>query len=150
MKKLPKLILGGYCRNKHLLTPTNTSISIEGYLSCNTCRKSLYIPHPLPTPLERFWKYVTKTETCWLWTGSLSHNGYPQFRVGNSMLRGTRFIYEHFKGSISNDLDIDHLCNVRHCVNPDHLEAVTRRINIRRMFKRQKQNLQLNQNKGAN
>jgi len=43
-----------------------------------------------------------------------------------------RLAYERAKGSIPAGLQIDHLCRVRECVNPDHLEAVSQRENIRR------------------
>ena len=65
---------------------------------------------------------------CWLWTGACSRNGYA--RLGQAYAH--RLIYEAEKGPIPAGLDIDHLCSVRCCVNPDHLEAVTRSENLRR------------------
>ncbi len=80
---------------------------------------------------ERFWGYVTKTPTCWLWTGTLSR-GYGQFRVDGRLVRAHRWAYETLIGPITRGLDIDHLCRVHNCVNPEHMEVVTRRINILR------------------
>ena len=41
-------------------------------------------------------------------------------------------MYEFANGPIAEGLEIDHLCRVRHCVNPDHLEAVESKVNTRR------------------
>ena len=43
-----------------------------------------------------------------------------------------RFVYERLVGKIPEGLQIDHLCRVRHCANPAHMEAVTQRENILR------------------
>jgi hypothetical protein len=71
---------------------------------------------------------------CWLWTGSLDLKGYGRIRPnpGASMTSPHRVSYELFVGPIPGDTEIDHLCRVRHCVNPDHLEAVTHQENVRR------------------
>jgi hypothetical protein len=84
---------------------------------------------------ERFWEKVVQTDTCWLWTGSLS-NGYGNIRPrnGEPMMRAHRFAYELLVGPIPEGLHLDHLCRVRHCVNPDHLEPVTQRVNTLRGF----------------
>ena len=80
---------------------------------------------------RRFWSYVDKTPTCWIWTGW--HNGrYPGFSTGNTKLGAHRFSYELHKGPIPEGAVIDHLCKVTMCVNPDHLEAVTNQENILR------------------
>ena len=85
----------------------------------------------LHSTLDRFWAKVQKTDTCWLWTAAINPKGYGQFKHGN-MVYAHRFSYEQAKGPIPKGLQIDHLCRVRHCVNPDHLEAVSRRTNILR------------------
>ena len=92
----------------------------------------------LPTSV-RFWSRVEKTDTCWLWQGHIMESGYAVFDSGFSpelgrrkWLRVHRFSYEEAKGPIPEGLTIDHLCRVRHCVNPAHLEAVTNWVNIHR------------------
>ena len=80
---------------------------------------------------KRFWAKVHKTDSCWLWTGSLSR-GYATFSHGGRRYSVHRFAYELLVGPIPKGLVIDHLCRVRHCVNIDHLEVVTQRVNILR------------------
>lgn len=69
---------------------------------------------------------------CWEWTGSLYFNGYGQFRNGNHTGRAHRFAYEYFIDSIPQGMTLDHLCRNRKCVNPYHLEIVSRKINVLR------------------
>lgn len=78
---------------------------------------------------ERFWEKVNKTETCWLWTAS-SVDGYGGFRVGEKMQRAHRVAYEWEIGRVPDGLELDHLCRTRLCVNPAHLEPVTRQENV--------------------
>lgn len=80
----------------------------------------------------RFWRRVNKTATCWLWTGSISVYGYGQVGRKGRMLRCHRVSYEEHVGPIAEGMVLDHLCRVRHCVNPAHLEQVTARVNILR------------------
>lgn len=81
----------------------------------------------------RFWAKVEKTETCWLWTAALV-KGYARFHDANLRPVGAhRWAYEELVGPIPKGLTLDHLCRVRHCVNPDHLEPVTQRENIARI-----------------
>lgn len=68
---------------------------------------------------------------CWIWTASL-RDGYGQVRQGGSTRGAHRVVYELLVGDVEPDLDLDHLCRRRHCVNPDHLQPVTRRENLER------------------
>lgn len=100
---------------------------------------------PQPWP-ERFWKHVNKNGPlslarpdlgpCWLWTGYVSEKGYARTHVGSSV--NGKFIgdyvhrisYKLHKGAIPEGLDIDHLCEVKHCIRPDHLAIATRQQNM--------------------
>ncbi len=87
--------------------------------------------HHLGTPW-RFWMKVNFTDTCWLWNAHLDREGYGGFSVGGMSVPAHRWAYEFCVGPIPDGLTIDHLCRVHNCQNPDHLEPVTRRENVRR------------------
>jgi len=80
----------------------------------------------------RFWEKVEKTPTCWLWTGAVNGNGYGNFNESGRYVGAHRVAYELVIGPIPADLTLDHLCRVRLCVNPSHLEPVTNGDNVRR------------------
>ena len=85
------------------------------------------------TELERFFKKVNKTETCWLWTAGVSTRGYGVFH--NTLISSKyahRYAYSAFVGAIPEGLVVDHLCGIKLCVNPEHLEPVTNKENLRR------------------
>ena len=96
-------------------------------------------------PLTRL---VRKTQPgeggCILWTGVASSAGYgtistkssDDFDKVNEYVH--RVMYHYAVGPIPPDLQVDHVCGVRHCVNPDHLEAVTRSENMKRAWARKK------------
>lgn len=69
---------------------------------------------------------------CIVWTAARKGQGYGSFWDGNRTLRAHRFSYELAVGPIPEGLQLDHLCRVRLCVNPAHLEAVTQEENQRR------------------
>lgn len=76
---------------------------------------------------------------CWLWTGALNSDGYPNFGITpNVTLLAHRFAYAALVGPIPAGLSIDHLCCEKRCVNPEHLEAVTIGDNIRRAHARRR------------
>ena len=77
---------------------------------------------------EKFWSQVEKTDGCWLWTGTLGRGGYGRWK----RIYVHRTSYEMLVGPIPEGLSLDHLCRVRNCVNPDHLEPVTHRENVLR------------------
>lgn len=82
------------------------------------------------TPEERFLNMIDKQVSgCWVWVGYIDAGGYGMFRVGGSMVRPHRFSYSLYVGPIEEGLSIDHLCGVRTCCNPAHLEPVTHKVN---------------------
>ena len=86
-------------------------------------------------PVKRFWRKVKKTDTCWLWLGPLETTGYGTIAISQRPTRKRlvhRHAYEMLRGPIPADMTIDHLCKVKHCVNPDHMEIVTRSENTKR------------------
>lgn len=83
---------------------------------------------------ERFWAKVDRSDAsgCWLWTGADDRHGYGQVRINYRLVGAHRFAYELLVGPIPSGLQIDHLCRVPLCVNPAHLEPVTRKENAQR------------------
>jgi hypothetical protein len=69
---------------------------------------------------------------CWIWQRSIDGKGYGQACVGRQRVGAHRLYYERHVGPIPEGLHIDHLCAIKACVNPDHLEPVTQAENVRR------------------
>lgn len=82
--------------------------------------------------MDRFWNKVKKTDTCWIWVGYHNEAGYGMINIKNKPYRAHRLAYEMLVGPIPEGLHIDHLCRVRDCVNPAHMEPVTNLENTRR------------------
>ena len=93
---------------------------------------------------ERFYRYVMPEPMtgCWLWIGAGNENGYGLFGIPSDtrnasrrfwkLIKAHRYSYQLHKGEIPEGMDLDHLCRLRCCVNPNHLEAVTRKENLNR------------------
>ncbi len=69
---------------------------------------------------------------CWIWTGTINDSGYGVVSLYGKSSSAHRLFYKTLVGPIETGLDLDHLCRVRPCCNPAHLEPVTRAENIRR------------------
>lgn len=69
---------------------------------------------------------------CWLWTGALSDTGYGSVMYDRRIQSTHRLAYTLLVDGIGDGLVLDHLCEVRRCMNPQHLEPVTRAENNRR------------------
>lgn len=82
--------------------------------------------------------YTVSAGGCWDWDGYCDSNGYARIydRTAKTVVWAHRWSYGHFKGEIPERHDIDHTCQNTRCVNPDHLDAVTRAEHIRRTMAR--------------
>jgi len=76
---------------------------------------------------------------CWLYGGFLDRDGYGNVSIplatarrGWSTGRAHRVVYEYFRGTIPDGMTLDHICGVRNCVNPDHLQPCTAGENVMR------------------
>jgi len=69
---------------------------------------------------------------CWHWTGYVNSHGYGRIGINGRRVMTHRAAYELFVGPIPEGLQIDHLCRLRSCCNPEHLEAVTPQENTLR------------------
>lgn len=89
--------------------------------------------HPLHDP--RFASRIVVAPTaCWIWCVNVTDQGYGYYhdKVTRKNRSAHRLIYESLRGPIPESMTLDHLCRVRRCVNPDHLEVVSNRENILR------------------
>jgi hypothetical protein len=77
-------------------------------------------------------KIVVDERGCWIWTASKTIGGYGHLTFQSERRYAHRFAYELLVAPVPKHLDVDHLCRVRACCNPDHLEPVTRRENLLR------------------
>jgi hypothetical protein len=87
---------------------------------------------------ERFAAKVAKLPSgCWRWTGFIDKGGYGRIQEGRrsgAVLYAHRIAYEQVHGAVPEGCELDHLCRNRWCCNPDHLEAVSHRVNVLRGY----------------
>jgi hypothetical protein len=88
---------------------------------------------------KRFWSRVsiigTPSAACWIWTGykrDYTREQYGFFKLKGKVRPAHRVAYEDIIGPIPSGLVLDHLCRNPSCVNPFHLEPVTRQVNTQR------------------
>jgi hypothetical protein len=91
-------------------------------------------PGPEPRPiLDRLLEKtdVRGRDDCWLWQASCAAH-YPQIHAGDKVRKAHVVLYELMIGPVPDGLELDHLCRTYRCVNPWHMEPVTRLENVRR------------------
>lgn len=76
--------------------------------------------------------YTVDGNGCWLWQRQMHGAGYGHTQRGGRSQTAHRWYYERFVGPVPEGHHVDHLCGVRRCVNPAHLEAVSPTENVRR------------------
>lgn len=111
---------------------TKMSNSESKLLEAKRNVKRNYKPLTTEAVVEKLNERTARGESCWLWTGKLDDKGYGHVWLGDRSTTAHRATYETFVGPVAKDQQIDHLCRVRHCVNPAHLEAVSPRENTLR------------------
>lgn len=115
-------------RNKNLMTPTDTRAALDAAGP----RSGIEIPVLDQVAQDHFRsQYKVTPGGRWLWTGNLTH-GYGRFSIKSKRYRAHRISYTLHKGAIPKGMTLDHLCRVRGCVNPAHLEVTSMRENTLR------------------
>lgn len=84
---------------------------------------------------------VDENSGCWLWQGYIEKQGYGRYWENWHFVKAHRWIWQKMRGPIPKGLVLDHLCNVKSCVNPEHLEPVTQAINMHRAAERRRNSL---------
>lgn len=83
--------------------------------------------------IRRFFEQIAELpDGCWMWTGATCSLGYGRFSVHGISNPAHRYSYQLLIGDVPPGLEMDHLCRMRECVNPFHVEPVTHAENMRR------------------
>lgn len=138
-----------HCKNGHELTLENTYVCPKGFRECRVCRKGGHRSSADSIRQQNAWKSdehyaalvgkegikahvaLDVATGCWNWTGKML-TGYGMVKFPGRSIRAHRLSYIVHRGLIDQSLVLDHLCRNTRCVNPEHLEPVTIRENVRR------------------
>lgn len=89
--------------------------------------------------INRFFSNIDVTDSCWIWSGHVTQNGYGQIKYKSKGLGAHRVSYQIHKGPIPEGLYVCHSCDNPSCVNPDHLWLGTHTDNMRDMYAKGRQ-----------
>lgn len=124
------IIICEYC-NKECEKPERFTKGSKGRFCSLECFHDSH--HSIEKAEERFWKFVDKTDDCWLWTGGTYKFGHGNFKSHETKTGAHRFSWELHNGPIPDNLHVLHRCDVPSCIRPDHLFLGTRQDNARDM-----------------
>lgn len=79
---------------------------------------------------NRYFTKLRSVDDCWVWTGEVHDRGYGRY----NKKKVHRLAWEFFRGPIPQGLTIDHLCRVKLCCNPDHMDVVPASVNVSRRW----------------
>jgi HNH endonuclease len=87
---------------------------------------------------DRGYRVEGKISKCWIWQGSLFHDGYGQCKRYTHLgeQRAHRYMYKKHGGVIPKGTELDHLCSIKACCRPTHVEPVTRLFHVKRTYAR--------------
>lgn len=121
-----------HCPRNHPLSGPNVCRT-GGRRVCLQCqRDARRAAQPPRTITEAVWARIERqADGCWWWVGAMHSEGYGSYGRTPHML-AHRLVYELLVEPIPEAYVLDHLCRVRRCVNPSHLEIVTLAENVRR------------------
>jgi hypothetical protein len=109
------------------LTPTKKHCIINVF-------KESFMPKAKPPFIRLLDGYTVDKNGCWIWQSSKHKNGYGWLKVFGKVVSAHRYSYQLHKGDIPEGLEIMHSCDVRCCINPDHLRAGTHQENMAQVF----------------
>lgn len=111
------------------MKPTGSRLSATTSRTTDGARLARTIEQGSLGSMERFWDKVDKSGECWIWTARIAPNGYGHFWF-NGKSRSAHSVAMELAGrDVPAGMVIDHTCNVRACVNVDHMRVVTQREN---------------------